>query len=71
MKKNYEGWVLFGAICALVLMFAILPIPMMLAWKGIAVSMFGLPMIGYWPAFWTNLTIAIWFGGVGYHPNKE
>ncbi len=65
--SKLEGWFTLAAIVIFVGLLLILPIPLLLAWKGIAVAMFGLPMLGYWPAFWANLTIAIWFGGIGYH----
>lgn len=66
-----EGWFTFAAIVVLIVMLLILPIPLLLAWKGIAVAMFGLPMLGYWPAFWANLTMAIWFGGIAYRPRSK
>ena len=50
-----------GIIVLTLLFLFIQPIPVMIAWNMIAVGMFGLPVLTYWPAFWGTLAIGTLF----------
>lgn len=62
-SKNDDGCglIVFGVILVIALLFLSSAITMWL-WNWIAVSLFGLPVIGYWQAFGLQLLCHILFG---------